>query len=142
MKRWLTVIITLTALVFFLSACTSYPEYKWLPHDKEFGELVDIDGVVYREYPETMWKPDVYNQEKVKIGRLKGSEVTYAVYIYELDVDKIFINIEREWSFDANPPQWLYRKDIDMPEFSAENVDQISFSRWENTSKTIFGLLF
>ena len=136
MRRQVTVIAVMLVLVFSVSACTSYPECKWLPHDKEYGEIVDIDGVVYREYPETMWRPDIYNQERIKIGRLKGSDITYAVHAYELDVERIFISIEREWSFDANTPRWLYRKDIDLTEFSAENVDHISFKKRGNASKT------
>ena len=136
MKRLLIATTLMMALVFFLSACSSYPEYERIKMDPIYGQTLNIDGVIYRQYPETIWRTDIYNQEKIKIGRIKYPEVTNAVYIYELDVDRIFIRIERERSFDANITRWLYRKDIDLPEFDAQSANCISFSRWENTSKT------
>ena len=135
-KRFLTVVIALMAFVFTISACMSYPVYEWLPSDREFGEMIDIDGVAYRELPMTMWRPDIYNQERFKIGRLKGPDITFSVYAYGLDIERVFINYEREGFVDADTSRWLYRKDIELPEFSAENVSSISFSKWGNHSKT------
>jgi len=136
-KKNILLISLVLILLLSITACTLYPKYEWPTYDDELGEVLDIDGVVYRTLPETNWEP-ISNSSKVrKTGKLGSKNSSYGIFTYTSDVNRIFIYTENDSLFaDVRHAKLYYRKDIDLPELNIQNVDEIYFKKWGTSSNS------
>jgi len=123
----------LSTSCFFKKA--NVPMYDDMKPDPELGYVLDIDGMVYRTLPETLWKPDEYNYDSVKVGKLDSKNNSFGIYAFESDVDRIFIKRIYDKPASHTPVDWFYRADIDLPGFNASNTNSLSFSQKGNHTK-------
>ena len=127
MKHPLISVIFLVLLATSFSACKSYPVYEEMIYDKELGFVIDIDGVIYRTLPETLWEPANFSN-RTQIGRTNNKSYSMGVYTFDSDVNNIFLLRQSDAIFeDIRQSVLLYRKDITLPEFSADSFDSASF---------------
>jgi len=130
------ILILVLLIIISLSACKSYPVYEEMKPDPELGFVLNIDGVIYRTLPEVMWEPDPYNQNRIKIGNLDNKNTSIGIYVYELDVNRVFIlRYEDKLFIDVAQKNLFYRADVDLPEFCASNVSSLYFTKPGNNSK-------
>ena len=134
----LIVFAVISVMLLSIPACTFYPDYEWPTWDEEYGEVLDIDGIVYRTLPETCWEPFLGSQNK-KIGNLGSKKSSFGIFAYSSDVDRIFIFTENDSFFaDVRNTRFYYRKDIELPELSEDSIDEISFKKWGTSSNSSY----
>ena len=131
----LIVFAVIAVMLLSIPACTFYPDYEWPTWDEEYGEVLDIDGIVYRTLPETLWRPSTSDHSAIKIGKLGSKDSSYGVFTYESDTDRIFVFTEDDSFFaDVRHKRFFYRKDVDLPEFLEENITCIAYKKWGDRS--------
>ena len=136
------IIILITILMMTISSCNSsgsYTVYEKPTYDDEFGAVLDINGVLYRTLPETYWDPIFNTSKRILIGQIDYSKVSYGIYTFESDIYRIFIytgySSLNKFTDDSRIGELYYRKDIDLPEFSANNIDSIAYHKRGNASE-------
>ena len=126
MKKAILIFVVCTML-FVLAGCV---KYDYLGYSEEKGNTYDINGIVYRQLPETIWRP--INYQKIFLGtidynEIDGTDMKSKLYMFAFDAKKIFLVQEFEkFSFgEGLADGYYYRDDIEMPSFDSNGIDRI-----------------
>jgi len=135
MKKTILIFVV-CAMLFVLVGCVNY---DYLGSNEERGRTYDINGIVYRQLPETPWRP--INHQEIFLGKIDHNETTgrdlkSKLYMFAFDVKKIFLVEEFDtvsifdviFDLDTSEPPadvYYYRDDIELPSFDSNGIDRI-----------------
>ena len=91
MRKIIFILLFVALLPFFMGCglLERVPDKQFtdIGHSQEQGDMLDIDGVIYRTQPMTQWRPiDFF--DATLIGTVEGTK--YYVYTFDKDEKKVF----------------------------------------------------
>lgn len=138
MKKLTLVFVLLFVLI--LVGCGNVPEYKNMPSTPQKGNMMELNGVIYKMQPETAWRPLDWNGIKL-VARSTGFNWKSDVFMFPADTGHIFLMEQLSESGFRDVgfrPNYYYKEDITLPPYDRNGVNMLGFKKEGSSSDGVF----
>ena len=138
MKKILSVCLICT-LILVLTACENLPEYKEMGEDPLKGNMIEVNGIVYRTLPVTDWRP-IWIKMKA-VAKNKEYDRDSYIFMEPEDTGQIFIMqqySDDEFSCMNYRENYYYREDVSLPPYDRSGIDMLGIEKEGSFSNYVF----
>ncbi len=129
-------------LLFVLAGCEKLPAYNFLGKDPVKGNLIEVNGAIYRSQPETAWRPLPTGLKLIGENQFSsGNNLKSHISMFIGDLDRIFVMetfSNNEMFREAFKENYYYREDVKLPPYDRSGVNMLGFKKVGSFSKYVF----
>ena len=139
--RKILYVLLICILIFLLASCKeTVPEYKDLGRNPQMGDMIEVNGIIYRTLPNTEWRPLWIGLKLVALN--KEGDRDSNVYMFTEETRQIFVMqqySDDDFISDMNfRENYYYREDVTLPPYDRSGIDMLGIEKEGLYSNYVF----